>query len=163
MKDVGEGAAKEAPTLLFQAPKGSSIGTLAVNPNGGQIIFTVLSGSTKLDIHSQILAMDTSGPSSVQEITDGKSLDLMPAYTADGTQIAYSSNRAGRCLNVWRKSLEGATGIDQLSYGNEQDLWPMIDAAPEPHSFTRSSPTACPTRNCACHRSKAVRGPTWRR
>ncbi|MGA2440594.1 MAG: PEGA domain-containing protein, partial [Tepidisphaeraceae bacterium] len=96
MKDVSEGPAKEPPTLLFQAPKGTSIGTLAVNPNGGQIVFTLLSGSTKLDIHSQILAMDTTGPGSVQEVTDGKSLDLMPVFTADGTQIVYSSNRAGR-------------------------------------------------------------------
>jgi Tol biopolymer transport system component len=135
MKDVSEGPGKEPPTLIFQAPKGSSIGTLAVNPNGGQIVFTLLSGSTKLDVHSQILALDTTGPGSVQEITDGKSLDLMPAFTADGTQIVYSSNRAGRCLNVWRKSLEGAIGIDQLSYGNEQDLWPMIDAAPKPRLF----------------------------
>jgi Tol biopolymer transport system component len=135
MKDVSEGPAKEPPTLLFQAPKGSSIGTLAVNPNGGQIVFTLLSGSSKQDIRSQILAMDTSGPGSVQELTDGKSLDLMPAFTADGTQIVYSSNRAGRCLNVWRKSLQGAIGIDQLSYGNEHDLWPMIDAAPKPRLF----------------------------
>lgn len=135
MKDISEGVGKDPPTQIFQAPHGTTIGTLAVNPTGGQLVFTLISGTTKQDLRSQILAMNTSGPGNVQEITDGKSLDLMPSFTPDGTQIVYSSNRAGRYLNVWRKSLDGATGIDQLTYGNEQDLWPMIDAAPKPRLF----------------------------
>jgi hypothetical protein len=135
MKDVGEGAGKDAPTLLFQAPKGSSIGSLAVNPNGGQIVFTVLSGNTKLDFRSQILAINTTGPGSLLEVTDGKSLDVMPSFTPDGLQIVFSSNRAGRRLNVWRKSLGGSVGIEQLTSYEEQDLWPMIDALPKPRVF----------------------------
>jgi len=135
MKDVSEGPGKEAPTLLYQAPRGSSIGTLAVNPNGGQVVFTLISGSSKADIRSQIMAISTSGPAGVEEVTDGKSLDLMPSFTADGSQIVFSSNRAGKRLNVWRKTLDGSVGIEQLTEGNEQDLWPMIDAAPKPRLF----------------------------
>jgi WD40-like Beta Propeller Repeat/PEGA domain len=135
MKDVGESAGREPPTLLFQAPKGSCIGSLAVNPNGNQVAFVLVTGTNKLDMHSQILALNTTGPSNVQEITDGRSLDIMPSFTPDGTQIVFSSNRAGRRLNVWRKSLDGAVGVEQLTFGNEQDLWPMIDAAPKPRLF----------------------------
>ena len=135
MKDVSEGPGKDPPTLLFQAPHGSSIGTLAVNPNGGQVVFTLISGTTKLDLHSQIMAISTNGPGSVEEVTDGKSLDLMPSFTPDGTQIVYSSNRAGRRLNVWRKALDGSSSVEQLTDSNEQDLWPMIDAAPKPRLF----------------------------
>lgn len=135
MKDVSEGPGKEPPTLLFQAPRGSSIGTLAVNPNGGQIVFTLISGTGKLDLRSQIMAISTSGPGNVEEVTDGKSIDLMPSFTPDGGQIVFSSNRAGRRLNVWRKTLDGSIGIEQLTQADEQDLWPMIDAAPKPRLF----------------------------
>jgi Tol biopolymer transport system component len=79
--------------------------------------------------------MNTSGPGSVQEITDGKSLDLMPSFSQDGMQIVYSSNRAGRHFNIWRKAIDGSSGIDQLTSYDEQDLWPMIDASPHPHVF----------------------------
>ena len=96
MKDVSEGPGKDPPTLLYQAPRGSSIGMLAVNPNGGQIVFTLVSGSSKQDMRSQIMAISTSGPGSIEEITDGKSLDLMPSFTPDGSQIVFSSNRAGK-------------------------------------------------------------------
>jgi Tol biopolymer transport system component len=81
------------------------------------------------------MAISTSGPGSVDEITDGKSLDLMPSFTPDGTQIVFSSNRAGKRLNVWRKALDGSIGIEQLTESDEQDLWPMIDAAPKPRLF----------------------------
>jgi WD40-like Beta Propeller Repeat/PEGA domain len=135
MKDISESPGRDPPSLLFQAPKGSSIGSLAVNPNGNQIAFSLISGTSKLDMRSQIMALSTTGPNNVQEITDGKSLDIMPSFTPDGTQIVFSSNRAGRRLNVWRKSLDGAVGIEQLTFGNEQDLWPMIDAAPKPRLF----------------------------
>ncbi len=135
MKDISEGAGKDPPTLLFQAPRGSSIETLAVNPNGGQIVFALVSGSSKADLRSQILAISTTGPGSVDEITDGKSLDLMPSFTPDGAQVVFSSNRAGKRLNVWRKALDGSIGIEQLTESSEQDLWPMIDAAPKPRLF----------------------------
>ena len=135
MKDVSEGPGKDPPTLLYSAPAGTSIGTLAMSPGGQQIAFTILSGNNKQNLRSQILAMNISGPASVQELTDGKSLDLMPSFSQDGTQIAYSSNRAGRHFNIWRKSIDGSSGIDQLTSYDEEDLWPMIDANAHPRVY----------------------------
>jgi hypothetical protein len=135
MKDIGEGPGKDPPTLLFQAPRGSTVGTLATNPNGGQLVFTLISGASKLDLRSQIMLISTTGPASIEEVTDGKSLDLMPSFTPDGNQIVFSSNRAGKRLNVWRKTLDGSIGIEQLTESDEQDLWPMIDANAKPRLF----------------------------
>ena len=135
MKDVSEGPGKDPPTLIFPAPHGSSIGTIFANPSGQQIVFTLISGDNKQNLRSQILAISTNGTGSVTELTDGKSIDIMPSFSQDGTQIVYSSNRAGRHFNIWRKSVDGSSGIDQLTSYYEQDIWPMIDANAHPRVY----------------------------
>jgi hypothetical protein len=134
MKDTSESPGKEPPTRVYVAPPGVSIGTLTVSPTGTQVLFTTLSG-TKSDFRSQIFAISADGVGGVQEVTNGKALDLMPSYSPDGDGIVFSSNRAGRRLNIWRKSLSGGQGIEQLTNGQEQDIWPMIDAGPKPRLF----------------------------
>jgi hypothetical protein len=135
MKDVTEGPDKQPPALLYRAPKGTTIESLAVSPDGSQVLFAQLAGNSKVDLRSQILAISTAGPGNLQEVTDGRALDLMPAYTPDGTQMVFSSNRAGRRLNIWRRSLVGGVGIEQLTTGDEQDLWPTVDALAKARLF----------------------------
>lgn len=134
-KDVNEAPGKEPASLLYQAPRGQTIDSLAVSPTGSLVLFTVISGSTRNDIRSQIEAVSSDGGGGVQQITDGKALDLMPSFTPDGGQIVFSSNRAGRRLNIWRKTLNGGAGIEQLTNSQEQDLWPTLDALPHPRLF----------------------------
>lgn len=134
-KDVSEGPGRAAPSLIYQAPRGVSIGSLVVSPSGSELIFTQITGSSKSDLRSQIMAIDTNGLGFVREITDGKALDIMPSYTPRGDQIVFCSNRAGRRLNIWRKTLSGSGGMQQLTDMEEQDLWPTIDAAPKPRLF----------------------------
>jgi hypothetical protein len=135
MKDVTEGPDKQPPSQLYKAPKGSTIESLVVSPDGSQVLFSQLAGNTKVDLRSQILAISTFGPENRQEVTDGRALDLMPAYTPDGSQMVFSSNRAGRRLNIWRKSLVGGVGIEQLTTADEQDLWPTVDALAKARLF----------------------------
>jgi hypothetical protein len=135
MKDISEGSGKEPPALIYSAPPGITIDTLTVSPTGSLVLFTVLSGETKTDVRAQILAISTDATGGVQQITDGKSLDIMPAFTPDGDEVVYCSNRAGRRLNIWRKSVTGGGGIEQLTNDEEQDLWPTIDAGPHPRLF----------------------------
>jgi len=134
-RDINEGPGREPPVLIYQAARGASIGTLCVSPGGTQLIFTLISGTTRADLRSQIMAIDTTGYGIVREITDNKSLDIMPSFTPSGDQIVFCSNRAGRHLNVWRKSLTGAEGLEQLTDAQEHDLWPTIDAIPKPRLF----------------------------
>jgi hypothetical protein len=135
-KETNEAPGKEPPILIYQAPPAGCIGTLAISPAGTEVAFTLLSGTTKADLRSQIMTITTDGTAIAREITDGKALDIMPSYTPSGDQIVFSSNRsAGRRLNIWRKSLTGGVGIQQLTDVPEQDLWPTIDAAPKPRLF----------------------------
>ena len=134
-KDITEGPGKEPPALLYQAPKGMTIDSLSVSPTGSSVLFSQLSGTNRADLRSQILAVSADGSGGVQQVTDGKALDVMPSFTPDGDQIVFSSNRAGRRLNVWRKALNGGAGIEQLTNSQEQDLWPSIDALPKPRLF----------------------------
>jgi Tol biopolymer transport system component len=135
MKDVSEGSGHLQPALLYTAEPGASIGSLAISPSGSQVLFTILTGQTKTDFRSQILAISTDGSAGVQHITDGKAVDVYPTYTPGGDQIVFASNRAGRRLNIWRKTLAGGPGIEQLTNNDEEDLWPMIDAMPKARLF----------------------------
>lgn len=121
--------------MLYQAPKGVTIGSISVSPSGSQVLFTLLTGTDKASLRSQVMAIGSDGSGGVQEITNGQALDIMPSFTPDGTQIVFASNRAGRRMNIWRRNVTGGTGYEQLTNFDEQDLWPMIDAAPKARLF----------------------------
>jgi TolB protein len=133
-KDVSEGPGHDPPALVYAAPPGTTIGSIAVSPSGTMILFSLLSDTEPNSFRSQILAVSTDA-NGVQEITDGKALDVYPSFTPDGNSIVFASNRASRRLSIWRKSLSGGEGIEQLTNGDEQDLWPSIDASPRPRLF----------------------------
>jgi len=134
-KDLTDGPGKPTPTQIYQAPRGASIGSLSVSPGGSELIFSLITGASRSDLRSQIMAIDTNGLGFVREITDGKALDVMPFFTPGGDRIVFCSNRAGRRLNIWRKALGGGGGMQQLTDAEEQDLWPTVDAAPKPRLF----------------------------
>jgi TolB protein len=70
----------------------------------------------------------------------------MPSFTGGGDEIVYSSNRAGKRLSVWSMSTTGQAGFTQLTQGDTNDLWPMIDVDPKQRLYyqalvdTRSDP-----------------------
>lgn len=135
MKDVTEGAQKESPIQLTQLPAGTMIDTLAVSPDGSKILFTVLTGKTSQDLRSQMVLINADGSGGSAMLTDGKTLDLTPSFTPDGTQIVFASNRASRRLAVWEMASNGNPGITQLTSGDTTDLWPAIDSDPKPRLF----------------------------
>ena len=134
-KDISEGPGREPPALLYSAPPGTTIGSLSVSPTGSMVLFSQLSGTDPNNFRSQILAVSTDTASGVQQFTDGKALDVFPSFTPDGNSIVFSSNRASKRLTIWEKNLSGGEGIEQLTNGDEQDLWPSIDASPHPRLF----------------------------
>ncbi|MGA3066571.1 MAG: PEGA domain-containing protein [Tepidisphaeraceae bacterium] len=134
-KDITEGPDRQAPALIYAAPAGTTIGSLSVSPDGTTILFDQLSGTDSASFRSQIMAVSTTSAAGVQQVTDGKALDVYPSYTPDGNSIVFSSNRAGKRLNICRKSVTGGEGIEQLTNVEEQDLWPSVDASPHPRLF----------------------------
>ncbi len=135
-KDVTEGSRKQSPSQLTRLPKGTIIDTISVSPDGASVLFSILIvGPEKNDFRSQLMLVKTDGTSGPTYFSDGKSLDLTPGFTPDGSQIVFSSNRAGTRLSIWQMSAVGAPGITQLTTGDTNDLWPSIDSDPRPRMY----------------------------
>lgn len=137
-KDVSEGTGKSPPVQLTRLQKGTSIDSVAVSPNGAQVLFVTLEGSDKTDFRSQMYIIRSDGTGGADVLTDGKSLDIMPAFSPGGEQIVFSSDRAGRKLSVWSIASSGAPGITNLTSNDSNDLWPCIDSDPKPRLFYQS-------------------------
>lgn len=135
MKDVTEGAAAEPPVRITDLPKGSVIDTLAISPDGQMLLFTVLVNKGKNDLRSQIQMVRADGTGQATMVGDGKSLDITPSFTPDGTQILFSSNRGGRHVSIWQLAANGEGGVTQLTSGDTTDLWPSVDSDPKPRLY----------------------------
>ncbi len=129
-KDVNEPNG-EAPVQVSQFENGTMIDTLAVSPDGSRLVYSVLQPTTNAqDLKSRIELINTDGTGGRVAIDDGQSLDLMPTYTPDGSQIVYSSNRAGRKMNIFSVSPKGESGVTNLTSGDSTDVWPSVDSDP---------------------------------
>lgn len=130
MKDVTEGPSRVSPVRLVAADQGQTIDSLTVSPDGSTVLYSVIVSGDKDDFRAQLRSIATSGSGGESQITDGRSLELMPSYSPDGAQIIFSSNRAGR-MSIWSMSANGMPGMTQLTLGDTTDLWPSIDAGPK--------------------------------
>ncbi|HEV2296150.1 MAG TPA: PEGA domain-containing protein [Tepidisphaeraceae bacterium] len=131
MKDVLEGSERGGATQITKLQPGTQIDTLAMSPEGQSIVFTILFSRDESDLRSQIVVIRADGSGGQEFFSDGKSLDIMPSYTGGGDEIVYSSNRAGKRLSIWSMSTIGQAGFTQLTQGDTNDLWPMIDVDPK--------------------------------
>lgn len=135
MKDVTEGPAAQPPERVTDLPAGSMIGSLAMSPDGQQVVYTLLFGHGRGDFRSQIQVVRADGGAAPTLFGDGRSLDLTPCFTPDGTQIVFSSNRGGRHLSIWQMAANGEGGVTQLTAGDTTDLWPSVDSDPKPRLY----------------------------
>ncbi|MGH7176877.1 MAG: PEGA domain-containing protein, partial [Tepidisphaeraceae bacterium] len=133
-KDVTEPRG-ESPVQLTRLPKGTSVDSLVVSPDGSRLLFTILMGKDRSDFRSQMYMIQTDGTGGANLFSDGKSLDIMPSFSPAGDQILFASNRAGKRLNIWTMSAGGAPGITRLTTGDSNDLWPSLDSDPKPRLF----------------------------
>lgn len=131
MKDVTEGPQRQAPVLLTGAlPKDVVIDSIAVSPNGRQVLFTVLRTERNGDLRSQMITLRADGTGGAEMLSDFKSLDLFPSYTPDEKSIIFSSNRDSKRMAIWQISATGAPGVTRLTVGETNDLWPTLDSDP---------------------------------
>jgi Tol biopolymer transport system component len=138
MKDVSEGAANEPPVRITELPSGTTIDSVVQSPDGQWLAFSVLSGTSKDNFHSQIEMVKADGSAGPNLFGDGKSLDLTPSFTADGSQIVFASNRGGRHISIWQMAANGEGGITQLTSGDSTDLFPTVDSDPKPRLYYES-------------------------
>jgi hypothetical protein len=135
MKDVTEGAMAEPPVRITEAPKGTVVDTLSVSPDGQWLLFSVVQSRGTGDLSSQVQMVKTDGSGGPVLFGDGRSLDLTPSFTPDGSQIVFASNRGGRHLSIWQLAASGEGGVTQLTSGDTTDLWPTVDSDPKPRLF----------------------------
>ena len=135
MKDVTEGPMAEPPVRIMEAPKGTIVDALTVSPDGQWLLFTVLQSKGPGDLRGQVQMIKTDGSGGPVLFGDGRSLDITPAFTPDGSQIVFASNRGGKHLSIWQVAATGEGGITQLTSGDTTDLWPTADSDPKPRLF----------------------------
>ena len=135
----------EQPTQVVQLPKGQTVGSVSVSPDGQYVVYSVV-GQGQDGPTSQMFRVRTDGTGGSTSLSDGRSVDLTPAFTAAGDNIVFSSNRAGRKFSVWSISAAGTGGVTRYTSGDTNDLWPGVDASAKPRLFyqayidTRSDP-----------------------
>lgn len=163
MKNVDEQGSMTGLTKMTDLSKEAMIDTLTVSPDGSQVLFTTLTSSSPAELLSAMTAVRADGSGVTTMFGDGKSLDLTPSYTPDGSQIVFASNRGGRRLSIWEISAAGDPGVTQLTNSEESDLWPMVDSDPKPRLFyealidTRSDPRLYMTQLGATTRTDLTR------
>ena len=139
-KDVTDGPEANKPVKITFLPKDTIIDTLTISPDGANILFTTLSDASG-ELRSQIYTQPTEGTADVKLLSDGRSLEIMPAYTPNGSHIVFASSRGGRKLSIWSMPATGAPVPEELTGGNgggSNDLWPTVDSNPSPRLFYQS-------------------------
>jgi WD40-like Beta Propeller Repeat len=145
MKDVAEPADGPQATRISDLPTGTMLGSLVVSPDGSQILFNTLTNGAD-GPRARLRMIKTDGAGGETQFGDDKSFDIMPAFTPDGSQIVFASNRGGKRMSIWEMSAAGDPGITQITSGEENDIWPVVDSDPKPRLFyqalvdTRSDP-----------------------
>jgi Tol biopolymer transport system component len=99
------------------------------------LLFTVLIQKGKSELRSQMEMVRADGTGQATMVGDGKTLDITPSFTPDGTQIVFSSNRGGRHMSIWQLATNGEGGVTQLTNGDTTDLWPTVDSDPKPRLY----------------------------
>lgn len=121
--------------MMIAAGKDEFIDSLSVSPDGNLIAYSVITGKAGGPVHGQLRAIQINHPGSEQQLTDGRSLDIMPSFTPDGKQIVFATNRNGRRIRIARMNTDGSGGIEHITTEDANDLWPVIDADPKPRLY----------------------------
>lgn len=134
MKDPAEENGRRVEKI-YTAKPGEFIDSLAISPDGRTLVFAVIAGEGALPLRSQLRTIRSTGGSGEQQLTDGRSLDLMPSYTPDGQRIVFSSNRMSRKLTICAIRTDGTGGTTEITRGDSFDLWPAVDSDPRARLF----------------------------
>jgi hypothetical protein len=136
MKSEAEGSEANKPVRITHL-KGAQLDTLAVSPNGSQVVYTTLAADAPgSDLRSQIFLQRTDGSAAEPKpLTDGKTLEITPSFTPDGSRVVFASNRGGRRLSIWSMPVNEQPVPERLTILDNNELWPTVDSSPKPRLF----------------------------
>ncbi len=121
------------------------------SPSGGRIAWASYTG---LNSNAEIYDILPSG-ADVRNLTNGGGDDLTPAYSPDGTRIAYSGDCADAFNAVCQMNTEGGAKARISEFGFDPDWQPVEPAGPaEPTTTPPTVVTPAPTRACVVPKLK---------
>jgi WD40 repeat protein len=95
----------------------------AWSPNGQVLAFTSeLNGNDEIVILQSLADVPVAGPYTAQNITKNQADDLDPAWSPDGTKLAFASNRAGG-YDIFTMNADG-TNATRLTTSQNDDVRP---------------------------------------
>lgn len=135
-RDIGETVARPQAKPVTQLAKGMQLGSLAIAPDGSQLVYTVISAASgNNDLRSLMFLIRSDASGAAQELTDGQSLDLFPSFSPSGDTIFFSSNRADARMQIWSVSAKPNPTLVRRTQDSTTDLWPTVDSDPRQRLF----------------------------
>jgi Tol biopolymer transport system component len=121
------------------------IGHPAISPDGKEIVFQYWQPGAN---SCNIWAVPTDGGTAIRRITDSDNYyNLYPAWSPDGMNIIFCSNRLGQQFNLWKVKSKGYGGITQLTSSNTPDCFPHVSPNGEKIVFSTLFFSASPFGN----------------
>jgi len=119
----------------------TQIGAPVMCPTGNAIIYTIIDQGDKGKTYSNIW-LQTIGSFAKTKITSNPTLDLFPAFSADGKDIFFSSNRTSSNATIWKVKQEGAGGITKITNTQSEDYGVSVFPGGNFFAYTSNSPGA---------------------
>ena len=137
MRDRTEGPGRVSPFRITTLGASAQIDGLWVAPDGGNIVFNTLGGTTDPGVlRSQMFILQADGLAEARALTDGRTLDVAPSFTPDGKSVVFSSDRGGKGVGLWTLPADGSAAPQAIATGGAgMSLWPVVDSAPQPRVF----------------------------
>ena len=111
------------------------------SPDGKTIVFTSsrAAGPSIVSPNAfDIYTMDANG-ANVRRLTNNNALDVEPAFSPDGTKIAFSSTRDGGDHDLWVMNADGSNPVRLTDFGNDDETEPAWSHDGTRIAFTRET------------------------
>lgn len=118
-----------------------NIGAPVLSPTENNVVFTEIVKEGSNSWYSTIQKQRV-GNSAKTPLTFGKWQDMFPAFTPDGTNVVFSSNRTSRNATLWQISSEEAGGNLKLTYTQAEDYSPSVAPGNKMIVFASNPPNA---------------------
>ncbi len=118
-----------------------NVGAPVLSPRDNTMIFTEIVKEQDNSWYSNIQKERVGEPAKTP-LTYGKWQDMFPAFTPDGSNVVFSSNRTSKNPTLWQISSEHAGGNTKLTYTQAEDYSPCVSPDNKSIVFASNPPGA---------------------